>query len=263
MTGQVLQPVRWSRRRWTVTIVSLLLAQLALVSYFGERSHLLPRAVRSRTALHLAFDPLSTKQLADLATVDPALFALPSLNGFSANGWLRFHEPDYRPEKWTEAPIYLALDAAQLGRGIESDETNAAPWPVSATRMVPETVEPISLPPLPAPGGSTVQVEDALKTRKLLNFPSLPAWQNDDLLTNTVVQVLVDQAGNAISALLLKSSGLKAADDFGLQTAASARFEPIAPVFGSDPARTCVFGRLVFQWQTVAPSLTKSVSSSR
>jgi TonB family protein len=240
----------------------LLLAQLGLLFYFGERSHLLPRAVRSRTSLYLAVDPLATKQLGDLAEGDPALLALPSLNGFSANGWMKFRGPDYRPEKWTEPPVYLSMDTSQLGKLPMEEEANDTLWPLSANRILPETVEPIPVPPLPLSSSSSVHVEE-VQNRRLSLMHDLPGWQNDELLTNTVVQVLIDPSGNTISARLLKSSGLKAADDYGLKAAAGARFEPDSRFSTSDAARGYTFGRLIFQWQTIAATITNSISSLR
>ena len=51
----------------------------------------------------------------------------------------------------------------------------------------------------------------------------LPAWPASDLLSNTVVQVLVDDLGWVISATLLEGCRLKAADDYALNAAREAK----------------------------------------
>jgi len=77
-----------------------------------------------------------------------------------------------------------------------------------------------------------------------------------DLLTNTVVQVLVDADGNVVSpALLPPGSGDSRADQRALEVARTARFQPLR---GSSPALTV--GVLVFEWRTVA--LTNAPASN-
>ena len=261
MNPSALQPVRWSTRRWTGTIVGLFAAQLALLLYFGERSHLLPRALRSGTQLHFAADPLSTKQLTEQATTDPAIFALPSPHGFSGSGWLNYHEPDYKPQKWTEPPVFLALDPSQL-TGFESNVQGdqLAAFLVS-TRLLRSTVDQIAVPPLPLADRSTLELQGAIRERRLLKSARLPAWYADDLLTNTVVEVVVGGDGRTRTARVLASSNSRAADDFALETAAAAIFAPIGS--GPEIADRYEFGRMVFNWQTLPQLLTNSVSSTR
>jgi len=262
MSASAVQSLPWSPRRWTITILSLFAFQLLLLLYFGERSHLLPRALRSHTALHLAVDSLSTRQLTELATTDPAIFALPSLEGFSGSGWLTFHEPDYKPEKWTEPPLFFTLDPDELA-------TFAATLPATnlirsgaGTRLLPPAVDLIPVPALPVAEGSALQLEGSLRERRLLKQPSLPAWQADDLLTNsTVLELLVGKDGRVLTARLLLSSGLKAADDYALELAAGASFEPVPP--GRDRGSENTFGRVILHWQTLPQGPTNSISAAR
>src|SRR5437899_2337264 len=116
MMGAAVQPIPWSRRRWICTTAVLLAIQLALIFYFGERSHRLPRALRLRTALHFVLDDWSTEQLQQLSGVaDPALFALPSQEGFSGKAWLTFGRPTYKASNWSNPPVWLSLNSARLG----------------------------------------------------------------------------------------------------------------------------------------------------
>jgi len=92
---------------------------------------------------------------------------------------------------------------------------------------------------------STLRVAGDLVNRRLLNPPQLQSWPALDLLTNTVVQVLVNAEGNVFSSTLLTLSGSKEADQNALDVARAARFEPLRR---SSPALT--IGALIFEWHT-------------
>jgi hypothetical protein len=237
---------------------------VGLIAYFGERQPLLSRAMRSKTSLWLAADPFSAAQVAALSAVDdPALLALPSLQGFSGKAWLSFPAIDYPLSDWTEPPPFLALDVSRLGETFSSFVgSNGLPDVALTAKPAPEIPGlQISVPPLPVPVGSEFRVEGALQSRRLLGSIEVPAWPHDELLTNTVVQVLVDDEGNTLSTTLLTSSGSKGADAYALNQSSGARFEPVLET-NAPPARS-VFGRLIFQWQTAPLSRTNSVPVRR
>src|SRR5256885_747952 len=132
----------------------LLLAQLSLIFYFGERSRRLPRALRLRTSLHFAVDDWSAQQLQQLSAItDPALFALPSLEGFSGKAWLTFSQRDYKPSNWSNAPVWLSLNAAHLGTEFFAfAESNALPLVALVGKWMPELATTyIPVPPPAAP----------------------------------------------------------------------------------------------------------------
>src|SRR4051812_30433286 len=261
MMGPPREPIRWTRRRWLTVFGVLLSLHVAPILYFGERPHLLPRAARSRTALHLAVDPWSAKQLAELPTLeDPALFALPSLRGFSGKAWLTFRKMEYPVIDWTEPPAYLALDPDGLGRTLPN--VPATSFSAAATlggKPADLLTVQISVPPLPAPTSSELRIEGPVQNRRLLENIEVPSWPGaptGELLTNTVVQVLVDSEGTTLSATLLASSGSRAADDFALKRAANARFEQVLKIKPTVGPGT--FGRFIFRWHTVLASETNS-----
>ena len=76
-----------------------------------------------------------------------------------------------------------------------------------------------------------------------------------------MVKVLVDAQGNIVSATLFGYCGARTADDYALKRAVDTRFEPMSEA--PDGLASCAFGRLVFQWHTIAPGQTNSVSASR
>jgi hypothetical protein len=194
---------------------------------------------------------------------DPALLALPSLQGFSGKAWLSFPAMDYPLSDWTEPPAFLALDVRRLGETFSSFVgSNGLPAVALTARPPPESPAlQISVPPLPVPATSEFRLEGAIQSRRLLGNIEVPSWPHDDLLTNTVVQVLVDDEGNTLSTALLTSSGSKSADNYALKQSAAARFEPVLQT-NAPPAR-CTFGRLIFQWQTAPLSQTNAVSALR
>jgi len=262
MTGPATEPIRWSRRRWIVTVGVLLAAQVALIFYFGERSHRLPRALRLRTALHFALDDWSTERLEQLSgIVDPALFALPSQEGFSGKAWLTFARPEYKASTWSNSPVWLSLNSARLGTEFAGFvQTNALPVLASIGSWTPDFATAyIPVPPAAAAAASQLRVDGSGFPRALAAKIELRSWPQEEVLSNSVVQVLVDRAGNTISARLLDSSGSKTVDDYALQRASAARFEP-APQGAPGSA---IFQRLVFQWHTIAAAQTNSLSVNR
>jgi hypothetical protein len=186
---------------------------------------------------------------------DPTLFALPHRQGFSGQAWLNTPSVEFRPEDWSELARCLPLDAQNFGSGFANFvETNTRVVFQTIAFAAPQTsgAENVSIAPPPSP--SRVRMEGDLAGRRLLSPLHLPTFTNSDLLTNSIVQLLVDARGNGLSAVLLAAgSGPQAnADSNALQLASSARFEA-AEKRNSKPGLT--LGTLVFEWRTVlAPS---------
>jgi TonB family protein len=74
------------------------------------------------------------------------------------------------------------------------------------------------------------------------------------LLSNSVVQIAVDSAGQVIAARLLGRSGSVDADTNALDKARSLRFRPV-------PLPAPVWGNAIFEWQTLEQ--TNSTPSGR
>ena len=81
------------------------------------------------------------------------------------------------------------------------------------------------------------------------------------MLTASAVRALVDAGGLVVSATLLESCGLPAADQRALELARSARFEPLP---GGDkerlahPLNGLSWVKMIFNWHTVAPPNTET-----
>ena len=150
---------------------------------------------------------------------------------------------------WREPSRTLALDASKLGESFgESIRNNSDPAVQFAALPSPEVAGlDLRISDLTRSRPFSLRTGGPLAGRRLINMPQPAAINSVDLLTNTVVQVLVDTNGFVFSPTLLPpGSGSVAADNKALELAWTLRFEPPT----TKPAWTV--GTLVFEWQTAA-----------
>ena len=186
-----------------------------------------------------------------LALQDQTLFVLPHRDNFSGEAWLEIPAQQFAPTNWTEPALPLQLSPEELGAAFATFMgTNVAPrfhpqmGSLDGANIGPETIEAIG-------NSSTLKVEGDLAHLRLLTSLRLPPQANPDLLTNTVVQVLVDAQGYPFSAVVLSKSGSDAADADALALAKTIRFEPAqAAALGTVPPDKMTLGKLIFEWQT-------------
>jgi TonB family protein len=103
-----------------------------------------------------------------------------------------------------------------------------------------------------------------LARRRIISSFKLPPWAYTELLTNTVVQVVVDAGGKLVSVpLLLASSTYKPADDYALEQARSLRFEPAtgAGQGAGSSSNGLAWGKIIFEWSTI-PMVTTNAPSA-
>lgn len=257
---------RWSNRKWLSTIFLVFLLQLALILYLGERPTTLPAPPRFRTVIQLAPEPWSPEQIASSPILpDATLFALPQPKSFSGEAWFTFSPAEHTFVDWNEPHRWLALDTNRLGLDFASlvEKREGQPWLIADKPMPPLAGIEIFAPAQPTRTHSQLRLEGDLASRKLLKAIELPSWANGDILTNSVVQMLVDSHGFTVSALLLSDSGYPEADQFALRTARSAQFEPSPGKPGENrKAGPLAFGRLIFEWHTIAPKVTNTAQAS-
>jgi hypothetical protein len=193
-----------------------------------------------------------------LALQDPTLFALPHRQGFSGPAWLKGPAIPNPPSGWSEAPRPLPLCVTQLGAFVvQQPGTN-----LFTPRELPLAPEPEAslagspLLPLSPEQSRLLRIEGPLADYRLLTTLDLPSWQYNGILTNTVVQLVVDAEGRPRAWTLLFGSGYPRADDHALAQARTARFEipggPGHDGFSASTAATrLIRGLLVFEWHTV------------
>jgi len=253
MNTVMLEGCHWSRRRWWTLIVLVFAAHLGLIFAFSDRNAGAPRAPAFAPTLHLVpgYDEI-------LALTDPTLFALPNRNGFAGATWLRPPDVELEPFRWTEPPRLLALPVDKLGNTFTRFVTTNRLSPFELdVKPAPEPALPLTFGfKLPLATRSTLRLGGGLANRHWLNPPILGPWPASDLLTNSVLQVMVNARGDVVSATLMPpGSGLPEADQFALETAKAARFEPLR-----NGAMGPTVGTLIFQWYTVPKTETNATT---
>jgi hypothetical protein len=106
-------------------------------------------------------------------------------------------------------------------------------------------------------------VLDGFDDWQLEPAPELPAWHHNDVLTNTVVRVVINNEGQVFSAAIVATNGYKPADTYALQQARAARFRRVRGAQGSNPAGVeapLTWGNIVFNWHTLPPTNAPSAT---
>jgi hypothetical protein len=243
----------WPLSRWLLLILLVLAAHLALIFIFGARKPIAPMAVTNVPRLVLAVGSSEW-----LLLNDPTLFALPNVEGFAGPAWLEPPHVEFHQPEWTETPRWLQLPAGELGAVFSQFmETNRFATLQLELKPPPRfTVPLVPLEPEFAES-STLRLEGDLARRPLLTPMKLPSWPYADVIASSRVQVLVNAAGEVVSAVLLPSANSGEvrdadADQRALELARAARFAP---------ASGLTLGKLIFNWCTVPPPATNAPSA--
>lgn len=262
MTASAIEPRGWTWRRWCTLIALTLCAQLALISLLGDKKPPRVRQPFPAPTLGMAHNPSSEL----LALTDPTLFALPHRQGFSGPAWMKIPPVPSRSFESVGEPQWLALPIEQLGKISDGfRETRQTDVLTTLASFEPEP-SPESLFVASFREKSQLLLEEGLAGRRLYGLPKLPSWPHSDILTNTVVKLVVGGDGLPASPpVLLWSSGLKAADDYALAQANAAQFEPIlneGPGRNKSPLANLTWGTMIFEWQTLPMSATNNASTN-
>ncbi|HLH53260.1 MAG TPA: hypothetical protein VKY92_06550 [Verrucomicrobiae bacterium] len=261
MTAQAIEPGRWSPGRWWTFVGLVLLAQLALILWLG-RPHPAKRASKDSAPVLRLAGPAAASLL---ALTDPTLFALPHVEGFSGPAWLTIPAQIYQPSEPSEPDHWLTLSREKLGSSFNQflSTNTETQLPVFAQ---PDLVfkQPVVVESPLFPTQSVMRLTGGLADRRLIVPPALPSWTNSEILTNSVVQVIIGADGKPLSApTLLKppaSGGPTEADLFALREARKLRFEPLTGVDPLDPMAGLVVGQLIFEWHTLPVPTTNAPS---
>lgn len=241
---------RWTFRQWLGMVALVVGLHLCLVYFYSDWTRAVPRRPRFYSEQSLVLDPAAQADLArGLALSDPTLFARASEQNFSGAAWLkvpalRHTVPDWTaPNHWLERP--LQAGERLLPESAPAPDTVHPCFPLLATAPVPAslTARPASQPGM---AQSQVRLEDPAG-RTLAAPGKLPSWPYDGLLSNSIVEILVDAEGLPLTARMAAVSGSKEADLWALRWTKGVRLQPAEP----DPAPPpFALARLVFTWQT-------------
>ena len=234
-------------------VVLIFVVQLGLIFWLGSAHADSPAPGLRRPSPFILPTPASAELR---ALYDPTLFTLPHPQGFSGPVWQKVPATGIPPLRMgrlqpTTFPCRLTGSAPAFTRLVETNQ-------FGALQLLAQPEADPTLPDLPPlallQDQSVLQLEDGLAQRRLLTPLQLKSWSNPDILTNSVVQVVVDAEGRPVSVTLLSGSGSTAADQYALDQAKRARFEPVSPgpaETGPNPTAHLSWGKMMFRWHTV------------
>jgi TonB family protein len=236
------------RVRSLALILGVLGAQAGVILFLSDRSAWVAPEPAPTSVLRLA--EVTHRTLIP----DPTLLALPSAAGFAGVAWRQAHEPKYVSQPWDERPRWLTAREAPLGRSFLEAHRPEIGRGLTAEKPVPELAHR-AVSPVRLPERSLVRVEGDLARLEWLTPLSVPSIAHSNILTETVVQLTVHPAGQVLSAIVLKSSGLRSADQQALALARDARFAPRREPAGTGNGEggEWTWGRLIIHWRTVVP----------
>ena len=241
----------WPWRKMLFLIAFVFAVHLALISLFGIKKQIVPRVVSNVPHLQLTSpdDEL-------IALGNPTLFALPNPRDFSSVIWSKIPSNAAPSFRWDEPPQWLLLAAESLGATLQQFsqtnrlagiQLNIKPSPQLSEMSVP--IESTLLQ------NSTLKIVGALAQRDLLGSIALPTLPYNNVLAPSKVQVLVNAAGQVISAILLPDNGsYDAAEHYDL---ADQRALTLARSLRFAHGQQLTLGEIIFNWRTVPLSITK------
>jgi TonB family protein len=231
----------WSWNKIVLLILLAFAAHVAFVFLLGTRKTAAPRGVTNVPVFHFADGASDLVRL-----TDPTLFALPHAKDFPPAIWSQPPADSEPPFRWTEPPSFLTLNPANLGARFNAFmQTNRFAISQLNFKPAPQVIlPPVAIESL-LPQSSTWQLAGEIVGRRTLNTISPPTLAWNDVLPPSRVQLLVDQNGKVVSAVLLESSGDDAADQQALALARTLQFVP---------ADQLMLGEIIFNWHTVPAS---------
>jgi len=247
----------WTRRQWSVAVMTIVLAQVGLIVVFGERE------VKPRTATSVAgacFKLVSwprefAELTRELGVVDPMVFAVPSEQGFSGGAWELAQDIPAPRLGWGEGRRWLGGDSNWFGRWSNGVPAGLiGPRPRQA-RPVPADTR-VQVRPLSVARVTRLDMDGRLLHRGVLAVPTLPSIQHTNLLNATQVQVSVEPDGWVFSAVVLRSSGWEVADRQALDLVRQVRFTPTSSLLRPGAERQ--WGWIRFRWYTTRPESSLS-----
>jgi TonB family protein len=243
--GALTRNTRWLS--WAGLVFGI---QIGMIIWFSDRGR--PAMKKPAPAPMLSVTGSGTSELLELR--DPTLFALPHYRTFSGDAWLKPPAAPERSFEWAEDPRWLALEVQAIPHlpATKVDSLNAFEVVNAA---VPESSSLSLSVPSQFPDKSAVRINGGLSNRKLLASLDLPSWGSTNLLTNTVIRLMVDSEGLPRSQTLLIRSGATEADNYALRMTRNLRFEPITPSQNADASPdSLAWGEVVFAWHGLLPT---------
>jgi len=235
--------VRWSPRRWWLTIALFFVLQIAVIFWISALAPALPgpRAVPAVRPFDAASAPEAIRQYLDAES--PFLFSSADWRGFSGPGWLRPPPMRYEPPEASAPPNHLSYALPAVVIPISTP-------PLQVPGLLAARPDPIHLLGQAPPSASTWLLTGAIRDLPLLTSLEPPSQRHSELVGSSRVEIGVGPEGLVISSRLVESSGLPRADQEALGLARGLRFGSKPGERRSGPAVT--WGELHIQWHTLS-----------
>src|SRR5436190_8813475 len=103
-------------RRWGLLVLVCVAVHVGLLKWLEESPARPSEPASFGSSIHLVDDSWAAERLSNLPGMhDPAVFALPSVNGFSRAGWLSFRPLQHEFSDTQIAPQWLEVPVQELG----------------------------------------------------------------------------------------------------------------------------------------------------
>ena len=248
--SETFSDIRWSWKKLFVFTLFMFAAHVAFVFLTGSKRTLHPRAITDVPRFQLASDSSGL-----LALDDPTLFALPHVEDFVPAIWRQMPEITGPSMRWTEQPPFLPPAIESLGASFNAFmASNRFDELALNFKPAPQLSVPDVRLESMLPKHSSMNIEGALAGRQLLKPVNVPTLAYNDIIAPSRVQVLVDRAGNVISAVLLPSES--ALENAGRAEIGDASALRIVRKLHFAPAPSLTLGELVFNWHVVPVTIT-------
>jgi hypothetical protein len=253
MTDAPVESRKWRPARSWGVIILVFAAQLGLILWLGNRFPVTPAPQQPAPVIRTVGPDLSE----ELALVDPTLFALPHAHGFSGLAWLNIPARAPLFYTWTNLPRWPDLPLEPSGASLHQFVASNHVDPMATTALPASELALPHPPPMQVlPETSSLLLANDLASRRLLTPCALPSITSSNLLTNTVVRLIVDALGRPVSCILLAHSGSAEADDQALTFSRSMRFAPSEETNAADSTAGLTWGEAIFTWHGPFEPLT-------
>lgn len=240
----------WSKRRWCLTVLFVLVLQYAAVVWLSQAPASGASTTRTASAIRLLSDEGQPPLEEWSADSDPTLFALAHPLGFSGRAWMQLEPFPYRRANWVDHPQGLRPDPAELADNLAAlAGTGGGPRFPASEKILPQLYE-VTTQPAPLMLEPKVRVEGDLAGWRLISSQEPPGPEPGLVHSQAEIQIAVNARGQVVGANPVSGSGSAAVDRALLDYAKRALFDPpaVRDELGSNLGGSVTFGRLILQW---------------
>lgn len=259
----------WSRLRWSVSVLLILLLHLGGLFALSDWGEVPAPRLDKRFAVRLLTGKGAAERLLETYSLnDPTLLATVGQGGFSGPAWMNISPPPFKLPEWSDRERWLTQDVSLLGADFRSFVRTNLGATLSIAKRTPVPPIYLSHPIAAAEVRSRLFVAGGLAKRPLLAQPQLASQPSTELLHPTEVEVLVNDKGFVFSPRLkpaveirsvAQQAAQRAADRDALRVIPQLQFAPLERLPGKE-----VFpftkGYLIFQWATIPPPSTNPLA---